>query len=329
MDADRRLGGPGPRVRPEVPAAHRAEQAAVRADRRGGAARRAAAADRRLPGRRHLLRPRRAPPGRGAPRARPARDRGRRAAGADGRRAGRRARPLRPRRPRAAQAVPAARAGGPRRARALVLSDRGAVPVVRRDGRGLGRAADVRRGAVPGACRGREALVRRGVRAGRRDDRGTASCSRRARRRPTPTCASRASATRCSTTTRGTPRSSRSSAAAGSGPGRLAQLARRPLAQPRGDRTTSSSSPAATATTNSTTSSLVAIDPTAVDAQKHVGQVRPTEFAPACGGRATIAVVTRTAGPATGRSGTGGSSAPAVGGRRGLRRPRDGLGRGC
>ena len=74
--SDRRLGGPGPRVRPEVPAAHGAEQAAVRADRRGRAAGRAAAADRRLPGRRHLLRPRRAPPGRGAPRARSARDRG-------------------------------------------------------------------------------------------------------------------------------------------------------------------------------------------------------------------------------------------------------------
>ena len=100
------------------------QPAALRADRRGGAARRAPAADRRLPDRRHLLRPRRAPPGGGAPRARPARDRGRRAAGAHGRRARRRAGALRPRRAGAAQAVPAARPGGPgRRAARCVLSD--------------------------------------------------------------------------------------------------------------------------------------------------------------------------------------------------------------
>ena len=47
----------------------------------------------------------------------------------------------------------------------------GAVPVVRGDGRGLGRAADVRRAKLPGASGGRGALVRRGVRARRRDDR--------------------------------------------------------------------------------------------------------------------------------------------------------------
>ena len=43
-----------------------------------------------------------------------------------------------------------------------------AVPVVRGDGGGLGRAADVRRGHLPGPPRGRATLVHRGVRAGRR-----------------------------------------------------------------------------------------------------------------------------------------------------------------
>ena len=155
------------------------------------------AAHRRLPDRRHLLRPRRAPPRVGAPGARAADDRGRRAAGAHRRRARRRAARAPTWRARELrrlflQRVPL---GRPAR-RGDRAQRRGAVPLARRDGRGLGRPADVRRGrGASNRTRGRAALVRRGVRAGRRDDRRGRPAWRRARPPPTPTCASRASAT--------------------------------------------------------------------------------------------------------------------------------------